>query len=243
MNKTVIFLSLLLLSTLAVAQKPQVKNDPNHDDRPIHFGFSLGLNFMDYRVEHSDPATGNGVYVGLKEMSPGINIHALANLRLSERWDLRLLPGISFGERNMYFKNRADSSIYPEQNGAYYKANSAYIEVPLTFKYKSKRLNNFRPFIVGGANLRTDLAIEKDYDFRDQLFLIKQFDVYAELGLGLDSYMVFFKLGIELKYSFSLQDILLRTNESGELPEEYAPYTNAMKGLYSHMIILLFHFE
>jgi hypothetical protein len=238
-NKALIFSIFLILPLLAAAQKPKVENDPNHDDRPIHFGFSLGMNFMDYRIEHSEYALQNGIYVGLKELSPGINIHAIANLRLSERWDLRTLPGISFGERYVYYME-GDSSLYP---GSYYRANSSYIEIPLTFKYKSQRLNNFRPYLVGGANVRYDLAIKSDYDIKDQLFMVRKLDYYAEIGLGLDFYMVYFKLGLELKYSFSPFDIMEHTNKHGEIPEDYEQYTNSIDHLYSHMVILLFNFE
>ncbi len=225
-------------------QVPKVKNDPNHDDRPIHFGFSLGLNFMDYRIEHSQFANDNNIYVGIQALSPGINIHAIGNLRLSDRWDLRLLPGISFGERLMIYQGiNPEESTNPDTLGQLsysYKANSSYIEIPLTLKYKSLRLNNFRPYLLAGGNVRWDLAGKKDFDFTKQLFMTNSFDVFGEFGVGMDFYMVYFKLGMELKYSFGLRNILKRP---GDIPPEYAPYTDAMKSLHSHMVILLFNFE
>ena len=91
---------LFLLAVFSLfAQMPKVKNDPNHDDKPIHFGFSLGFNFMDYSVYQSEMAKEGSYYAGIKSLSPGINIQAIANLRLANHWDLRSLPGISFGER------------------------------------------------------------------------------------------------------------------------------------------------
>jgi hypothetical protein len=243
-NKYALFILLLFAGTLVLkGQKPKVKNDPTHDDKLVHFGFSLGVNFMDYRIEHRERAAQDGVYVGVKELTPGINIHAIANLRLAENFDLRTLPGISFGERYIYFQERTDSglvSVIPD--GKYYKVNSSYLELPLTFKYKSKRLNNFRPYLIGGGNLRYDLSIKKEYR-DDQLLMIAPLDIYAEIGFGMDFYMTFFKFATEIKYSFGLSNILLRSDRNGELPPEYEAYTSYIDKINSHMVILLFHFE
>jgi hypothetical protein len=240
-----IFLSHIILAftiTCIFGQKPKVKNDPTHDDKPIHFGFSLGLNMMDYRIEHNEIAVRNGVYIGLKELSPGINIHAIANLRLAENFDLRALPGISFGERFIYFENGPDTiPFYP--SGKNYKAESSYLEFPILLKYKSKRLNNFRPYLIGGGNLRYDLAVKKEYDLEDQLIMINPLDVYGEIGFGMDFYLTFFKFGTEIKYSFGLSNILRGSDRNGEIPPEFEKYTSYIKSITSHMVILSFHFE
>ena len=231
-------------TTFILAQKPKVKNDPNHDDKRIHFGFSLGVNFMDYRIEHRQAAADDNVYVGLKELSPGINIHAIANLRLAENFDLRILPGISFGERYIYFQEMTDSGLVSIlEEDAKYTSNSSYLELPILFKYKSKRLNNFRPYLIGGGNLRYDLSIKKEYDIKDQLLMIAPLDVYVEIGFGMDFYLTFFKFGTEIKYSFSLTNILLRSDKNGEMPPEFQRYTDYIDKINSHMVILLFNFE
>ena len=43
----ILILSSFFLSASMFAQKAEVQNDPNHDKQAIHFGYSLGLNFMD----------------------------------------------------------------------------------------------------------------------------------------------------------------------------------------------------
>ncbi len=224
-------------------QKPKVKNDPTHDDRPIHFGFSLGMNMMDYRIIHSEDAISEHVYVGLDQIIPGINIHAIANLRLAEYFDLRSLPGISFGERYMYFKNTrpGDTSTFYEFKN--YKVESSYLEWPFLLKYKSKRLNNFRPYLIGGANLRYDLAIKREYDIEEQLIMIKPLDIYGEIGFGMDFYLTYFKFATEIKYSFGFTNILRTEDRHGELPPDFEKYTRVIDKLTSHMVIISFHFE
>jgi hypothetical protein len=229
--------------TVSFGQKPKVKNDPTHDDRPIHFGFSLGINTMDYKITHSDYAVKNGFFVDVKDLSPGINIHAIANLRLADNFDLRALPGISFGERSITYVDlkSSDQSIFSK--GSVYKANSAYIEMPLLIKYKSKRLNNFRPYLIGGSNFRYDLAVKSNYA-DDQLLIVKPFDVYGEIGFGMDFYLVYFKFAIEIKYSVGLTNILSKTDGSGQPPDPtYEIYTKCIDKLNSHIVILSFHFE
>jgi hypothetical protein len=243
LKKLIIALAyLLFLSVLAFAQKPKVKNDPNHDDRPIHFGFSLGFNTMDYKITQSDYALQNGIFVDVKNLSPGINIHAIANLRLADNFDLRALPGISFGERMVSFADHTnkDSLLY---KGNVYKSNSAYIEIPLLLKYKSNRLNNFRPYLIGGANFRYDLSVKSTYDMEDQIILIKPFDVYGEIGFGMDFYLVYFKFAMEIKYSIGLSNILRRTDSNGQIPPELAQFTNSIDKINSHIVIISFHFE
>jgi len=225
------------------SQKPKVKNDPTHDEKLIHFGFSIGMNMMDYRISLSEEAIDNHVYIGLDEIIPGINIHAIANLRLAEYFDLRALPGISFGERYMYFANTHQSDTTAFYTFDNYKVESSYLELPLLVKYKSKRLNNFRPYLIGGANLRYDLAVKREYDIEEQLIMINPLDIYGEIGFGTDIYLTYFKLGIEIKYSFGLTNILDNQDRHGELPADFEKYTAAIDKLTSHLVILSFHFE
>jgi hypothetical protein len=240
-NLAIITLCLALLPVKLLAQKEKVQNDPTHDDKLIHFGFSLGLNSMDYRIKQSKSAYGK-VFVDVKDLSPGINIHAIGNLRLAKNFDLRMLPGISFGERFISFKNLYnDTAIYDNNNA--YKAQSSYLELPILIKYKSKRINNFRPYLIGGGNIRYDLAVKKEYDYKDQLLMIKPLDFYAEIGVGSDFYLAYFKLGVELKFSIGLTNILLRSDRHGNIPEEYKVYTDLIDNIYSQIFILSFHFE
>ncbi len=219
---------------------PKVKNDPTHDDKPIHFGFSLGLNFMDFQVKQSKYAQDNDLYIGLKEIKPGINIQAIANVRLGEFFDLRCLPGISFGERQLYFLDDTNGLMY---DGTPYQMESSFLELPIGIKYKAKRLNNFRPYLLGGVNIRYDLAIKREYDFKEQLIMLGPLDVYTEIGGGFDFYLTYFKFGIELKYSLGLTNVFRSTNPSGERPVDFPEYTDMIDNLRSSIFQISFHFE
>lgn len=232
----------LCASTSVFAQKPKVMNDPTHDDKPIHFGFCLGLNYMDFAVYQTPLAQQEAVYAGLGTLKPGINIQAIANLRLTEDLDLRSLPGISFGERHINYIQRGspDSVLY---DGEPYRMESSFIELPLLIKYKARRVNNFRPYLIGGGNLRYDLAVKKEYDRTEQLIMLNPIDVYVEMGMGFDFYLNYFKLGVELKYSMGMSNVFSPTDRAGDPPQDNQIYTDVIDKLKSRMFIISFHFE
>ena len=239
-----------------MAQKPKVQNDPTHDDKLLHFGFSLGFNTMDFNIKHSEAAVSNNIVAEVAKLQPGFHVHALSNLRLAEFFDLRFLPGISFGgERHIEYRDLSvedlqDSEII-DQNNIPVKIESNFLEFPLLLKYKSKRLNNFRPFLIGGINTKFDLAGAKlDWGKKDEdgkkknIVLLKLFDYYYDVGFGMDFYMQYFKLAIELKYSVGLRDVLKTEDKKGEKPyADIEIYTNIIDQLHSRMFLISFHFE
>jgi len=91
---------------------------------------------------------------------------------------------------------------------------STFVELPLHLKYKSKRLNNFRAYLLGGANYRIDLASQanKSKDAAEVQAKLLRSDVYGELGVGFDFYFEWFKFGTELKMSYGVLDVLKREN-------------------------------
>ena len=73
--------------------------------------------------------------------------------------------------------------------------------------------------------------------------MINPFNIYGEIGMGIDFYLTYFKFATEIKYSFGLSNILVRSDRHGQLPEEFARYTNYINKLTSHIVIISFHFE
>jgi hypothetical protein len=47
-HKRILILLILLIPLAVTAQKARPKNDSNYDERLLHFGFSMGLNTMDF---------------------------------------------------------------------------------------------------------------------------------------------------------------------------------------------------
>ena len=215
-------------------QKQKPKNESWYDEKLIHFGFSLGFNAMDFNITPSQTyLVSDSLYPDVSKLNPGINIQIVTDLRPAKYMDIRFLPGVSFGQRNVrYYKNQ---KLYNDQQ----RLESSFLEFPLLLKLKGDRMNNVRPYVVGGFNYRYDLAAKKDFDQEKPVYIrIKKPDLYYELGAGLDFYLPYFKLSVELKMSTGMSDVLIR---------EYAPghpeYLNAIEKMKSQIWILSFHFE
>lgn len=249
MIRLTFFISLFLFSVTLWGQKPKVKNEPNHNDRPIHFGFSVGFNAMDFRVQHSQYAKDNNIIADISELQPGFNVQIVSNLRLSKYFDLRFMPGISFGgQRVLTFKQySANTSL--ELPDSPIKLESNFIELPWLIKYRSSRINNFSPYLIGGFNIRYDLgpAARREYineEDEKHYLILNRMDYYLEFGVGFDFYLVYFKLSTELKYCAGLHNVLSPTDKGGDAPEpSFAVYTDVIDKLYSNIFMVSFHFE
>lgn len=229
-----LFIILLLNSIILTGQKQKPKNESWYDEKPIHFGFSLGFNAMDFNITPSQKYyQTDSLYPEVSILNPGINIQIVTDLRPAEHFDIRFLPGVSFGQRVIrFYKNQ---KLVNDQQ----RLESSFLEFPLLLKYKGNRLNNVRPYVVGGFNFRYDLAGKKEFDDAKPIYLrLKRPNLYYELGAGMDFYLTYFKLSIELKMSNGIGNILVQQAAPGH-PE----YFNAIEKMKSQIWVLSFHFE
>jgi hypothetical protein len=225
---------LLLYHSSSFGQIPKPKNESWYDEKPLHFGFTLGVNSMDFNITPSQSNfVTDSLFPDITVLNPGINIQIVSNLRLGKYFDLRFLPGVSFGQRVVrYYKNKV---VYNDQQ----RLESSFLEFPLLLKYKGARLNNIRPYVIGGVNFRYDLAGKKEFDDQKPVYLrLKRPDLYYEAGAGMDFYLVYFKLSVELKMSNGIRDVLVKEAAPGH-PE----FFNAIDKMKSQIWVLSFHFE
>ncbi len=232
------FIYVLILSGIAFqgqAQKQKVRYYQEVDKRLIHFGFTIGLNTMDFLVFHNNPPQNTDtLYANINHLLPGFNVGIVSNLRLGKYFDLRFLPGLSFGQRNLYYYNYNRVTYYAKQ-----KIESAFLEFPLTVKYKAKRINNFRPYLIAGVNYRMDMASRRKYNpDKGKYTRLKQSDLYHEEGFGIDFYLPYFKFSAELKISTGFRNILYMTPA-----DQHPEYVTALERLRSQIWVLSFHFE
>ena len=231
----IVFTLIFLLNNLiSSGQKQKPKNESWYDEKPLHFGFSLGLNTMDFNITPSQKYyQTDSLYPEVSILNPGINIQIVTDLRPADHLDIRFLPGVSFGQRVIrFYKNRV---LVNDQQ----RLESSFLEFPLLLKYKGERLNNVRPYVIGGLNYRYDLAGKKEFDDAKPIYIrIKRPDLYYELGAGIDFYLTYFKLSVELKMSNGLGNVLIKEAAPG-----HPQYYNAIEKIKSQIWVLAFHFE
>lgn len=221
------------ISLCVSAQQPKVMNNPEYDDKIIHFGFSLGLNDMSFNIRRtSNFVKSDSLHADIFQLSPGFQVSVISDLRLGKYFNLRCLPGINFGQRTINFVK--DNQIVTSM-----KLESNFIDFPLTFKYRAKRVNNYAPYLIAGSCVRFDLASRDQYDSESQVYIrLKPFDYYIETGFGIDYYLYYFKFSTEIKFALGLRDVLVHDPAPGE-----AQYVNAINRLTSKIVMLSFHFE
>jgi hypothetical protein len=223
-----------MVPLIVSGQKQKPKNSSWYDEKPFHFGFSLGFNSMDFDITPRQSVYKvDSLYPEVSQLTPGINIQIVTNLRPGKYFDIRFLPGVSFGQRVvMFYKNK---KVYNDQQ----RLESSFLEFPLLLKYKGDRLNNVRPYVIGGLNYRYDLAGKKEFDDQKPVYIrLKRPDLYYEFGAGMDFYLTYFKLSIELKLSQGTRDIIVK-----ESAPQHPEFYNAIEKMKSQMWVLAFHFE
>ena len=211
--------------------KKRVLYYQQHDEKAIHFGFCLGLNVMDFTVHHAhEHHRVDSLLATVTNLSTGFHIQAVSAARLTDYLEVRFLPGVAFGQRELSFYRK--DLLYKKPQ----TLESSYIELPLMLKYKSKRVNNYRGFIVGGLNPRFDLA--KTYREEDEIYMdLKLNDLCYELGGGFDFYFPYFKLSVELRGSCGMFNVLNRRNTP------HPEFQNAIESLRSSTYMISFYIE
>ena len=100
-------------------------------------------------------------------------------------------------------------------------------------------MNNWRPYLIAGVNMRVDLSSKKEYDDDKDIYLrLKYTDLYYEVGFGIDFFLKYFKFSPELKFSMGTRDMLVH-----DPPDRNPQYVNAIDRLKSMIWVLNFHFE
>lgn len=252
MKKITFILFVVIINTAVFSQKAEVKNNPDYDDHPLHFGYTLGLNTMDFTFGRSWINFGtqsNPVYYypDIASKMLGFQVGMIMDLRLGQYFNLRILPSFNFGQRDIsyfttsnknpnYALNHTDSI----KNDITLTLESSMLDFPVLIKYKAKRINNYRPYLIAGGSVRYDLAAKRSFnDDAQQYLLLKPLDFYAEMGFGIDYYLPYFKFSTEIKLSVGLRNVLNPKQDS----YPYSQYVGALTELKSNIIMLSFHFE
>ena len=232
-NIGITFFAFYFLSSVSYAQQDKVKNLRNFDKKKLHFGFSLCLNSMSYVTETDLTVTDSLTSVETNSQS-GFNLNVIGAYHISPNFSLRLLPGLSFGQRNIEYT--LESS--PRNVVVVKQVESTYLDFPLDLKYRSDRLNNFAAYIVAGGRYSYDLSsqfdTENDQPIPEQLVRLKRHNFWYEFGFGLDFFLEYFKFSPEIKLSMGINDVLIHDGTF---------WVSPIEKIQPRMLTISFHFE
>lgn len=248
LRKTLAFLTALLLTSLvAQGQDRTVENRPYVDLRQFHFGVDVGTHLQDVEllnvgpqmIEQEDGSMVERlVSCDQDRWDSGFNVGVLGEFRLSTHFQFRIAPTMYFGTRHLTFLNHSEKDINGKPTEERQQLKTAYISCALDLIFAAPRFNNHRPYIVTGLNPMINLS-GRDNDF----IKLKRYDVYAELGIGCDYYLPFFKLRPELKFMYSLTNSLDTDHVNHLKNRNMIQYTNSVSPARTKIIALTFYFE
>lgn len=208
------------------------QNLQHHDDKRYHFGFSLGVNQMNFALKPNFQL--DEFEYTLPEPDVGFHIGIVSNLKLARLWDLRFIPTLSFGDRYIYFHEQGFIPDYPDAKGTF---DPTLLEFPLHLKFKSVRMTNTRVYVIGGAKYSYDLSSIELGEGEDILVRVARNDFHYELGVGFDYYFYYFKFSAELKASFGMANLARRGEEHNQR------FFSSIDRLNSKSIMISFLFE
>ena len=210
----------------------KIENLQNFDKQKLHFGYFIGFNQYNYKLDYKI----NPNYATWIEESIGINIGLIGDLRINEYINLRFEPGLHTNKLNLRFNER---SKFTQNSDTIRSVKSSYIHIPLLIKLSTKRLNNFRPYLIGGVSTSFNLSSNQNSpeDNKNNVFRLKANNLYYELGFGIDFYLQYFKFSPSIRGVFSLKDELVPDDDVA------SPWTGNIENLSTRgfFINLTFH--
>ncbi|MFA8450476.1 MAG: porin family protein [Bacteroidales bacterium] len=260
----IILVLLFFVSSKGFSQRRRtVENLSYYDQQTLHYGFILGLNQMTFHVKPKDNIAFKtyqfdpvlapditydslNVYGVESNPIPSFTVGIVGNLRLGEYFDLRLVPSLSLGERqikyNVLVHYKGESRLETIKK----RIPSVLVDIPLHLKYKSKRYNNMRGYVLAGPRLSLDLSSKsKAQKLNDNAApsIVKN-DLMMEFGVGFDFYTTYFKFGTEIKMSYGLTNIINHVvPEQNNINNTEILYTNVIDKVNSKIFQISFTFE
>ena len=232
---------------MAPLQAQEAMNRPYVDDKIIHFGFQIGLNFASFGVTDSELPLYNELtgqteiyHARVSSVMPGFNVGFVSDVRLCKYLNLRFCPGMQFSSRTISYKTESGHKVEgtPDKNGANIDVLSIPLYLPLYLKWSAEREGNFRPYVIAGGGV--SFNVSRDHD---KPVLLNLMDYFCEVGFGVDLYFRWFKFCPEITYRIGFADQLVPADQRMELAPQDAFYSNAISRLTSHCVCLTFNFE
>ena len=239
------FFAILLFLTInqtidaQLFRKEKVTYDANQgrgttDYNLLRWGYFLGINNYDFNFDYNDDL--RDIYV---KRSPGFSVGLIGNLRINDFLDLRLEPGLLITTRELYYSQTYFEGIPFTQADLTREVKSTYIHVPLLLKVSTKRVNNFKPFLVGGISTALNLSSNETNpnDNSNGQFRTTKNNLFYELGFGIDFYLYNFKFTPSVRGLFGINDELVRDKNPT------SPWTSNINSMQSRGVFVNFTFQ
>lgn len=234
-----VFLFTIQTAQAQLFKKEKITYDANQgrgttDFKFLRWGYFLGINNYDFNFDYNEDL--RDIYV---ETSPGFSVGLIGNMRINSFLDIRLEPGLFITTRELFYDESYFQGVDFKESDLSREVKSTYIHVPLLLKISTKRINNFKPFIVGGFSTAINLSSNEDNpdDNSKGQFRTKSSPLFYELGFGIDFYLYNFKFTPSIRGLFGMGDTLVRDNDPN------SPWTSNITKLQTRGVFVNFTFQ
>ena len=224
----------LCIATSCVAQRRYVvQHKPYIDLRPMHFGIAVGMNLQDIEFKTEAP-----IVCDADRWNTGFSVGVLADMRLSNNLNLRIVPTMHFGAKHLTLHKLDETDTHGNPRTETQDLKNTYLSVPVDLKFSAQRWNNIRPYMLAGVNGMVNLTNKSQ-----EIVQLQRTDLMLEVGLGCDLYLPFFKLAPELKFCYGLGNRIDKSHVADIKDDYKKTYANSIKSGHTEMIVLTFYFE
>lgn len=242
MKKISLFLIVIVIAHSASAQlftKEKILNDANGgkgtmDKNLLNWGYFFGLNSYDFKFEYEQDQPDI-----LVEDNVGFNVGLIGDLRINDYFNLRFEPGLYITQRNLQYDPSYFVGMEFTDADLFREVKSTYIHLPLLLKVSTKRINNIKPFILGGFSTAINLSSNEENpdDNGAGQFRTKKNMLFYELGFGIDFYLFYFKFTPSIRGVFALNDEVVRDVDPN------SPWTGNINSMKTRGVFVNFTFQ
>lgn len=236
--KKIINILWILLPVFGFSQgifgKNPYKNQQDFDKQRLHYGYFVGFNFYDFKIDYAKKYLNLHKNQEIKVISSiGFNVGLVGNLRLIEYLDLRFEPGLYYARKQLIFPD-----ITPNHR-ATRDVNATIIHLPILLKFSALRTGNVRPYLLAGFSESLNLSSYQDSkeDNYEGRFRVKKWSANYELGFGIDFYFPHFKFSPSIRGVFGLEDELVRDYNPN------SPWTGNIESFKTRGVFINFSFH
>ncbi len=215
--------------------KEKVANSVNNIDQQfLSWGYFVGFNSYDFKFNYNEDLKDI-----LVDDSFGFHLGLIGDMRINNHLNLRLEPGVFFTTRNLRYDESYFNGMEFNDADLLREVKSTYIHIPLLLKASTKRINNFKPFIVGGVSAAINLSSNEDNpnDNSSGEFRMTKNNYFYEIGFGIDFYLPYFKFSPSIRGVFAINDEIVRDTDPN------SPWTGNVKKMQTRGVFINFTFQ
>lgn len=225
MKKLIFFILGLFVSIDGAFGQGHITHLDDYDEKPMHYGFVLGLNQMRFSLKTNDNFASSSFLIQQKP-SYGFSVGLAATYQPAELIAIRFSPTAVFGQRIITFTDLATNQSTDKV------VESTIAEFPLMLKIKSQRRHNARMFMLVGLKPSFSLATKAAQE--EERIRTKSGGISIEYGFGIERFYEMFKLAPEIRFSHSLGNVLVQDNNV---------FSSQLRSLVNHSVSFYLFFE